>query len=77
MAFSKTCTLSYGFTAANSLALQDLAPEYIMFETLQDLTGGQAVLMLGAFAHIADIAEPKYRTSRMALLEFRFVMHSN
>ena len=50
--------------------LQDIAPEYILFETLQDLTGGQAVLMLGAFAHVADISEPKYRTSRMAVLEF-------
>ena len=50
--------------------LQDIAPEYILFETLQDLPGGQAVLMLGAFAHVADISEPKYRTSRMAVLEF-------
>ena len=53
-----------------ALFIQDIAPEYILFETLQDLTGGQAVLMLGAFAHVADISDPKYRTSRMAVLEF-------
>ena len=55
---------------AIALFIQDIAPEYILFETLQDLTGGQAVLMLGAFAHVADISDPKYRTSRMAVLEF-------
>merc|ERR1712241_120863 len=49
---------------------EDIAPEYILFETLQDLTGGQAVLMLGAFAYVADISDPKYRASRMAVLEF-------
>ena len=50
--------------------IENINGDFILFEALQDLTGGLALMMLAAFAYLADLAEPKYRTTRFALLEF-------
>ena len=43
--------------------------EYLLFECLQDVTGGEIVFGLGMYALMADITTEDNRTKRMAVLD--------
>ena len=48
--------------------------EYLLFECLQDITGGEIVFGLGIYSLMADITTEENRTRRMAVLDaFVFV----
>ena len=54
----------------------EVPPDWLLFEALQDITGGMSVLMMGAFAHAPDVSTPKWRTVRFGFLETAFLLGS-
>ena len=49
----------------------------MLFECLQDITGGEIVFGLGIYALMADITTDKNRTKRMAVLDaFKYLGHA-
>ena len=55
--------------------MYQLKAEYLLFECLQDLFGGDIIFGLGIYALLVDKTEPEARTRRMSVLQvdaFRF-----
>jgi len=58
----------------NSWFMYELKAEYLLFECLQDLFGGDIVFGLGVYSLLVDKTEPEARTRRMSILQaFMFV----
>jgi len=53
----------------NSIWFHELKVEYLLFECLQDMTGGSIVLGMGLYALMVDNTTDKNRTKRMAVLD--------
>ena len=53
----------------NSWFMYELKAEYLLFECLQDLFGGDIVFGLGVYSLLVDKTEPEARTRRMSILQ--------
>jgi hypothetical protein len=51
------------------LSLSFLQVEYMLFECLQDLTGGRTIFLLAARCYIMDVASVDMRTARICFLD--------
>ena len=49
--------------------MYQLKAEYLLFECLQDLFGGDIIFGLGIYALLVDKTEPEARTRRMSVLQ--------
>jgi len=59
--------------AVNAFWFYELKMEYLLFECLQDLTGGDLVFLLGINALLVDITNIKGRTTRLIMIDaFRY-----
>jgi len=52
----------------NSIWFMELKVEYILFECLQDLTGGPPIFLLAITSYIADVSSIQSRTSRLCFV---------
>ena len=53
----------------NSVFFTALRVEFLLFECLQDLTGGRAIFTLAARCYLMDISTKESRTARLCLLD--------
>jgi len=53
----------------NSIFFHALTVEFLLFECLQDLTGGRAIFTLAARCYIMDISSKESRTARLCVLD--------
>ena len=53
----------------NSWFMYELKAEYLLFECLQDLFGGDIVFSLGIYSLLVDKTAPEARTRRMSILQ--------
>lgn len=53
----------------NSIFFQALTVEFLLFECLQDFTGGRAIFTLAARCYIMDISSKESRTARLCILD--------
>merc|ERR1719402_221749 len=53
----------------NVIWFDELKVEWLLFECLQDMTGGSIVLGMGLYALMVDYTKEENRTKRMAVLD--------
>jgi len=53
----------------NTFWFEELKVEYLLFECLQDLTGGNELMVVGVHSYMTDITARGERTARMCLLD--------
>jgi len=58
----------------NSFWFEELKVEYLLFECLQDITGGEIVFGVGINSLMVDITTPENRTRRIAVLDTFFLI---
>ena len=64
MHYLRSIPLYYKHTKPNPYQV-----EYLLFECLQDLTGGNICFYLASYSYMVDITTPEDRTRRMSILD--------